>query len=236
MPTYASPEVEDVATELRTLFPSLIKCSDRPALDPVSSDDSSQSSSEEDSVNSNSLSFVNMNDQSQKKNYSQEINTVQSFPSSCLKLVTSLPGNDRCVDCGAISPQWASISYGALLCLDCSGIHRSFGVSVSRVRSITMDSWSHSQILSMLEGGNHQLSTFFMRHSLGPHDNNNSSPSTIDFFAKRGARNNIHDITLHRYKTKAAKFYRENLAKHVERVKSHGDYKGRKASRRICRN
>jgi ADP-ribosylation factor GTPase-activating protein 1 len=36
----------------------------------------------------------------------------------------SLPGNDSCVDCGTKNPQWASVSYGTLFCLECSGQHR----------------------------------------------------------------------------------------------------------------
>ena len=53
------------------------------------------------------------------------------FPPNCLKLVRCLPGNSRCVDCGEMSPEWASVSYGALLCLRCSGRHRGLGVNVS---------------------------------------------------------------------------------------------------------
>lgn len=53
------------------------------------------------------------------------------FPSNCLKLLYSIPGNRRCVDCDATNPQWAALTFGALLCIDCSGKHRQMGVQVS---------------------------------------------------------------------------------------------------------
>ncbi|CAN0474154.1 unnamed protein product, partial [Hapterophycus canaliculatus] len=34
------------------------------------------------------------------------------------------PDNKRCVDCGVANPQWASVSYGCVFCLECSGQHR----------------------------------------------------------------------------------------------------------------
>lgn len=54
------------------------------------------------------------------------------FPSNCLRLVRGLPGNSRCVDCEEMNPEWASVSYGVLLCLRCSGRHRGLGVNVSQ--------------------------------------------------------------------------------------------------------
>lgn len=41
-----------------------------------------------------------------------------------LKIVKAIPGNDKCCDCGMKHPQWASVSFGNVFCLECSGVHR----------------------------------------------------------------------------------------------------------------
>lgn len=137
------------------------------------------------------------------------------FPIAARSLLYSLEGNQHCVDCGAAHPQWASVSFGTLLCLQCSGQHRSLGVATSFVRSIDMDTWSHSQLLKMLEGGNAQLQQFLERHRMG-----NNAP---------------RQVRSKRYHTKAAKFYRIHLAKHVDEVADAGVYQGREVARQKCR-
>lgn len=134
------------------------------------------------------------------------------FPRSCRKLLRSIPGNSQCVDCGRQNPDWASVSYGVLMCTICSGRHRSYGVSVSRVRSTTMDNWTHSQVLAMLEGGNEQLQNFFTRHDMGQ-------------------KSKVFD---QRYQTKASRFYRKNMGGHVTKIEEIGKWMGRAASRRIA--
>jgi len=146
-----------------------------------------------------------------------------AFPPACVSLLKSLPGSAKCIDCDEHDPQWATVSYGALLCLKCSGRHRSLGVQVSSVRSITMDSWSHPEVLAMLEGGNSQLRDFFHRHQLGAEfcSDDKKGPITKE------------NVAIMRYKTKAAMFYREQLTLHVDKVLHSGEYQGREHSRRL---
>ena len=44
--------------------------------------------------------------------------------------------NGRCADCGdgGIQPDWAVLPFGSLVCIECSGIHRSLGTHISKVR------------------------------------------------------------------------------------------------------
>ncbi|KAF1774227.1 PDZ domain [Phytophthora cactorum] len=51
-----------------------------------------------------------------------------------------LPGNDRCVDCKAVCPQWAGVSFGVLL--------------YEFVKSLVMDAWSANEVCALELGGN----------------------------------------------------------------------------------
>ena len=77
----------------------------------------------------------------------------------------SLPGNDCCADCGHPGPDWASLNLGVLLCIQCSGIHRNLGSHVSRVRSLSLDTWSPSQLEVMRRLGN-SLANRVWEHNL----------------------------------------------------------------------
>ncbi|KAJ4984669.1 arf gtpase activator [Stagonosporopsis vannaccii] len=49
-------------------------------------------------------------------------------------------GNRSCADCGSESKaDWVSINLGIVICIECSGIHRSLGTHITKVRSLTLD-------------------------------------------------------------------------------------------------
>jgi hypothetical protein len=52
--------------------------------------------------------------------------------------------NTICADCSAKNPDWCSLNLGILICIECSGIHRSLGTHISKVRSLTLDKTSYT--------------------------------------------------------------------------------------------
>ena len=69
--------------------------------------------------------------------------------------------NPRCADCGTPGADWAVINAGVVICIQCSGIHRSLGVHVSKVRSLALDRWPRALRLLMDGVGNAKFNAVF---------------------------------------------------------------------------
>ncbi|KAJ4297211.1 GTPase activating protein [Collariella sp. IMI 366227] len=70
-----------------------------------------------------------------------------SFEDKPDKLLQALRENDQgncwCADCGSSNKvEWVSINLAIIVCIECSGIHRSLGTHVSKIRSLTLDTTS----------------------------------------------------------------------------------------------
>ncbi|KAI0982229.1 hypothetical protein GJ496_004230 [Pomphorhynchus laevis] len=72
-----------------------------------------------------------------------------------------LPENKECADCRKNAPRWASCNIGVFLCIKCAGAHRTLGVHISRIKSISLDSWTEDQIMSMKNMGNRRAALIF---------------------------------------------------------------------------
>ncbi|XP_054651962.1 arf-GAP with GTPase, ANK repeat and PH domain-containing protein 1 isoform X2 [Dunckerocampus dactyliophorus] len=84
-----------------------------------------------------------------------------------LQAIRSVRGNSSCADCDAQNPDWASLNLGALICIECSGIHRNLGTHLSRVRSLDLDEWPMELIKVMSGIGNELANSVWEANSHG---------------------------------------------------------------------
>ncbi|XP_063173924.1 arf-GAP with GTPase, ANK repeat and PH domain-containing protein 1 isoform X2 [Candoia aspera] len=84
-----------------------------------------------------------------------------------LQSIRNVRGNSHCVDCEIQNPDWASLNLGALICIECSGIHRNLGTHLSRVRSLDLDDWPVELIKVMSSIGNELANSVWEENTQG---------------------------------------------------------------------
>lgn len=74
--------------------------------------------------------------------------------SQFIQRLTALHYNTKCADCGREKPAWAAVTFGFFVCYECAAQHRRLGQEKSRIKNITMDTWSVEELRRMHVGGN----------------------------------------------------------------------------------
>lgn len=90
---------------------------------------------------------------------SQRKSTRLKVPHEVLQ--TLLAKNPTCVDCNEKDPQWASVNLCAMMCINCSGVHRSLGTDISKVRSLKLDLWDARTVKLFQLVSNQVVNTIF---------------------------------------------------------------------------
>ncbi|KZT58551.1 ArfGap-domain-containing protein [Calocera cornea HHB12733] len=81
-----------------------------------------------------------------------------------LRELVKRPENKVCADCKRNDPRWASWNIGVFVCIRCSGIHRSMGTHISKVKSVDLDIWTPEQMQSIQKWGNMRANLYWEAH------------------------------------------------------------------------
>lgn len=90
----------------------------------------------------------------------QHLTRISGGTSLVSEIQTAAAGNIYCADCRLPNPTWVSLNLGITLCISCSGVHRSLGCQVSKVRSLDLDRFTLESIALLKALGNDIINSF----------------------------------------------------------------------------
>ena len=131
------------------------------------------------------------------------------------KRLCSREENSTCADCKSKGASWVSLGYGVFVCINCSGVHRSFGMHITRVRSTKLDSWIQVDAKIMETVGNQIANLFWEANINSSHKNRDLSRDEermrfikdkyqLKAFAKKGVADPITQLMKSNYSLSSA--------------------------------
>lgn len=96
---------------------------------------------------------------------------MQSFPSNDISEIMNLEGNNKCIDCAADNPTFASTNNAVFLCENCANIHKNLGPNISSIKSLTNDQFTPEEIALLRIGGNTRFSNFVKEYGIQEEQN-----------------------------------------------------------------
>ncbi|CAL2032176.1 unnamed protein product [Caenorhabditis brenneri] len=149
-----SSDVDETSPRNKTVSGSSAGVSTANAISPISNQlDITKGRSVSDPASSSGNTSLNASSLS-----------TSTASSTAFEQIRRVPGNEVCADCGSPAPKWVSINLGVVLCIECSGAHRSLGVQTSKVRSLCMDSIDNELRDVLLSLGNRQVNAIFLAY------------------------------------------------------------------------
>ena len=64
---------------------------------------------------------------------------MESFPNNDINEIMKIEGNNKCIDCNAENPTFASTNNAVFLCENCANIHKRLGTNISIIKSLNND-------------------------------------------------------------------------------------------------
>ena len=91
---------------------------------------------------------------------------MNPFSSPEISSIMNIPGNDKCIDCGSPNPKWVSINNSVFLCGTCARNHNTFGETISKLKSLEVDTFSPEEIKLMQIGGNTRFNSLMEQYAI----------------------------------------------------------------------
>lgn len=91
---------------------------------------------------------------------------MESFANNDINEIMKIEGNNKCIDCNAENPTFASTNNAVFLCENCANIHKRLGTNISIIKSLTKDVFTPEEISILKIGGNKRFNDFVKEYGI----------------------------------------------------------------------